>query len=203
MRKATRIRPCNDGTCEVELSSGLVARIDECDAEKVSLFSWFCSSTHCSRTFYARGRMQGVRGAGWYMHRVILCFPVMSVDHINGNGLDNRRCNLRLATHAQNCRNLQGRNVKKTSQYKGVHASHGKWAAQIRYNRKLLNIGWFEDERIAAGAYDVASKRLHGEFGLTNLSRSLLPASVESLVHGRIDKFLGLSVREVASCPQH
>jgi hypothetical protein len=160
-------RPIGDGICEVPLSQGKVALIDECDAPKIALCNWHASTTPNSTTFYAKGRLVHPRIAS-HMHRAILCFPVMDVDHINGNGLDNRRCNLRLCEPQQNMCNIRPR-ANKTSRFRGVwRYSSTRWQAAIRVNRTLINLGMFTSEERAAAAYDIASELLHGRFGVRN-----------------------------------
>lgn len=108
------------------------------------------------------------------------------VDHINRNSLDNRRANLRVATHLQNARNRVKINKKCSSIYKGVCWSkhHKKWAAQINVRRKSIHLGYFKDELDGAKCYDEAAKKYHDEFaclnfpprdkrGLKNLIKSL------------------------------
>ena len=98
------------------------------------------------------------------MHRVILGLPTgdpRHVDHANGDGLDNRRVNLRLASMTENARNQRVR--LHSSQYKGVSAfrrTH-RWTAAI-------HLGYFLTERAAAEAYDDAARRLFGEFARCN-----------------------------------
>jgi len=108
------------------------------------------------------------------MHRLIMDPPRgYVVDHINGDGLDNRRANLRLATHAQNGRNR--RKIKKgISKYKGVswEESTGKWRALIHVDRKKISLGCYKDEVTAAKVYDKAAKKYHGEFARLNFPRT-------------------------------
>lgn len=89
-------------------------------------------------------------------------------DHRNGNGLDNRRKNLRPCTHAQNCRNAKPRSV--SSKYKGVGWSrvHNKWRARIRVDGILKSLGVFTEEAQAARAYDRAAAEYFGEFARLN-----------------------------------
>lgn len=98
------------------------------------------------------------------------------VDHINHNGLDNRKANLRLATAAQNARNRQKCKSKKTSKYKGVcwHKRDKKWTGRILVNSKSIALGYFEDEKEAARAYDRAARKYYGEYAEPNFER--LPA---------------------------
>ncbi len=92
------------------------------------------------------------------MHAVILRPPPGRVaDHINHNGLDNRRANLRIATLAQNARNCRQNKKGKSSKYRGVwhNKQNKKWRATIVFNRKRRQIGYFKKETDAAKAYDV------------------------------------------------
>src|ERR1043165_3940616 len=85
------------------------------------------------------------------------------VDHIDGNGLNNRRSNLRLATYAQSSMN-RGRNIKNSSGYKGVDLKDGKWRAEIQVSRKKVYLGRFSTPEEAYAAYCEAAKKYHGEF---------------------------------------
>ena len=93
------------------------------------------------------------------------------VDHINGNGLDNRRANLRVCTHQQNIFNQQKRKDKCSSKYKGVCWSkrNKSWLAQIRFNYKLIYLGYYKNEDDAGLAYNEKAKELFGEFARLNI----------------------------------
>lgn len=98
-------RPIGDGICELPLWCGRVALIDEADAERVAVCNWHSSTNGRNDTFYVKGRPFRTResqGQLVRLHRLILCFPLLQVDHINHDGLDNRRCNLRLVTQSEN-----------------------------------------------------------------------------------------------------
>jgi hypothetical protein len=102
------------------------------------------------------------------MHRVILNTPDgMKTDHINNDKLDNRRCNLRVCTDAQNMRN-RGKQANNTSGYKGVFWSipAGRWRAQIRLNRKSIHLGLFYSKEEAYEKYKKAEKEYFGEFAI-------------------------------------
>ncbi len=103
------------------------------------------------------------------MHRQIMNAPKgIEVDHINSNGLDNRRSNLRLANRSENMRNICATS-RNTSGFKGVtwHKAHSKWQAQITLNRKTYYLGLRETPAEAHALYCEASKKLHGEFSRT------------------------------------
>lgn len=110
------------------------------------------------------------------MHRMIMnASKGFVVDHINHNGLDNRKANLRLVTNAQNSYNRPCFKKKGSpSQYKGVYWSKrdNKWQVQISCKGKVKTIGQFKDEIQAAKAYDKAAKKYHGEFAYLNFSQT-------------------------------
>jgi len=91
------------------------------------------------------------------------------VDHIDRDGLNNRKSNLRLCTNAENIRNA-GKRGKGFSKYKGVsrHTRGKKWTAVIQLNKKTYFLGYFENEIDAARAYDKKAKELHGQFACLN-----------------------------------
>lgn len=93
------------------------------------------------------------------------------IDHINGDGLDCRKVNLRPCNHAENMRN-RARHKNNKSGYKGVYWREfcGKFAGQITCNGKREHLGYFTDKILAARAYDDAAKRLFGEFARLNFS---------------------------------
>ncbi len=96
-------------------------------------------------------------------------FPVLLIDHINGDGFDNRFCNLRESNYAQNGHNV-GTNKSNTSGYKGVYWSkqNKKWQVNIKCQNKNFRVGQFSDVKDAARAYNEAALRLHGAFAKIN-----------------------------------
>lgn len=152
---------------EIPLHGGLVAIVDDGD-EWVEQFAWHPWLSGSRRTIYARhGRR---RPEGGYenvvMHRLILGTD-QHVDHRDGDGLNNRRSNLRLANHSQNGANAPKRLGTK-SRYKGVSTHRDRWRAQIRVQRKYVHLGMFADEADAARAYDLAALEAFGEFARLN-----------------------------------
>jgi len=96
------------------------------------------------------------------------------INHINHNGLDNRKANLRFATIQQNTWNQRKSRGNYNSRYKGVawSKSRKKWRARITCNGKVTYIGYFDDEKAAAMAYDVRAKELFGDYAVLNLPSS-------------------------------
>ncbi len=94
------------------------------------------------------------------------------VDHINGDGLDNRKDNLRIVTIAENNYNKRKSKNVRSSQYKGVSIDKrtNRWRAIIYYKYRKINLGMFGDEIDAARAYDEAANELFGEFAKLNFS---------------------------------
>jgi hypothetical protein len=140
--------------------------IDKDDYELVKNYSWNCYGGY-ARTFFKKngGKLKSIS-----MHRLILNKPNnTNIDHINGNGLDNRRSNLRLASVQQNgCNRKVGSN--NTSSYKGVifHKRDKKYQSSIKYKGKRSYLGYYNNAEDAAKAYDEAAKKLFGEFARLN-----------------------------------
>lgn len=151
----------------VTLTQGLEAVIDAQDAHLVEGRNWHAIKA-CSGLYYAMSNPSRSLGRRkkLSLHGVIMP-PVdgMEIDHINGNGLDNRRPNLRLATSSQQNMNtrLRGNN---RSGYRGVsyHTSVGYWRAVIWANGKEFFLGYYKTPEEAHVAYCGAAERLHGEF---------------------------------------
>jgi len=157
---------------KIPLTQGRFAIVDDDIFEGLSACKW-----HVKRgpnTFYA-GCIMNRRpdGATTLMHRLIMnAQKGQQVDHIDGNGLNNIKSNLRFCTSTQNKQN--GRSYKNsTSKYKGVswHRSGQKWQARIRLNGKQVYIGVFNDEAEAARAYDCKAEKLFGEFARLNFKK--------------------------------
>jgi hypothetical protein len=154
----------------IPLTQGKYAIVDPDDFERLNKHKWYAAKD--TNTFYAvRKKRVGKKYISHGMQRQILQPPVhLFVDHINHNGLDNRKANLRLATCAQNAYNRKQFRKGKTSKYTGVSwiKQIKKWRVIICYKRKNMHIGYFEDEIQAAKAYDKAAKKFHGEFASLN-----------------------------------
>jgi hypothetical protein len=148
----------------IPLTKGKVAIVDAADYDWLSSFKW--AANQKPGGIYA---CRHVKRKNIFMHRMIMNAPVGKfVDHIDRNGLNNRRCNLRLCSFAENIRNAVG--WGKTSRYKGVakRKKDKKWISSIRYNNKFHYLGYFENETDAAKAYDKMARKFFGEFAYLN-----------------------------------
>ena len=149
----------------IALTQGKSAIVDDEDYERLSAFRWYAMRC-CKRWYAVRKITIGKRRQrkSW-MHREVLKTPDGNfTDHINGNGLDNRRANLREANHSQNQAN-RGPNSNNKSGFKGVYRRFGKWKAQITVNRRKIHIGHFTELSDAVAAYSQAARQHFGEYG--------------------------------------
>ena len=152
---------------EIPLTQGKVAIIDEADWPLVSGFGWYAVKDR--NIWYAQAntsRKEGPRRTV-RMHRLLLGLTdqKIKIDHRDGNGLNNRRANLRTCTHTQNLRN-RGAQANNKCGFKGVswHKQHGMWRAQIQVSGRQKHLGYFPTHEAAYAAYCAAAAELHGEF---------------------------------------
>jgi len=156
----------------IPLTQGKYAIVDPDDYWRLSKHKWYAAKMN--GCFYAVRGIVTKDGKRRHLpiHRCIIKVPDnMFVDHINHNGLDNRKANLRPATRAQNGRNrVKYKKRTYTSKYKGVswHPGNKPWRAHIQSNQKLLSLGSFHHELQAARAYDRAAKKYHRQFASLN-----------------------------------
>lgn len=150
-------------------SSTNVTFVIDCVDSDLSTISW--NSIKDNNTYYIR---RTVRRNTIWIHRVILermigreLLVSERVDHIDGNGLNNKRDNLRLATHMQNMANQRIRS-NNTTGYKGVTKTKNKYRSRIGYNGKDIHIGIYDTPELAAIAYNNAACIYFGEFAQLN-----------------------------------
>ena len=152
-------------TKQITLSQKKVALVDDEDFQNLSQWKWYASKD--GNTFYAARNDRSLFSRKTIvMHRVIMSAPnELQVDHINGNGLDNRKLNLRLVTPHQNNLN-KGRSKHNTSGYPGVswHKGERKWQAYIQVNEKPIFLGKFVLKDDAIKARQEAELIYFGEF---------------------------------------
>lgn len=155
---------------EIPLTRDKVAIIDDEDYERINQHKWYAYKS--KRTFYAQ-RRDGKKIL--WMHRIIINpSPDEQIDHINGDGLDNRKSNLRIATQHQNTMNCRKRAIHRgkppSSKYKGVSKckTTGHWIVQLGFNGSYIWGGTYLTEIEAAKAYDIKAKELFGIYAKTN-----------------------------------
>lgn len=156
------------------------ALVDEQDYEELSKYNWQLSHGYAQR--HLTNAECEARGIGYKtcvrMHNEILGEKVgeQDTDHINSNGLDNRRSNLRRCTTGQNCawarkQLYYGRPDRlTTSQYKGVsfRSDRKRWTAYVGTGQKRQHLGCYATEEAAAAAYNRAARKTYGEFARLN-----------------------------------
>jgi hypothetical protein len=154
----------------IPLTRGYFAIVDDQDYEELSKHKWHANIKSNNRVYPIRYDAKLKRVA---MHKDVLNhFDGSDVDHINGNTLDNRLCNLRICTRSQNTQNANKKS-NNTSGYKGVswHSHTKKWQVQLCANGKYISVGYFDDKIEAAKAYDNAAIKYHGEFSRLNFPK--------------------------------
>lgn len=162
---------------EIPLTQGKVALVDDEDYERLMQHKWCAHRPSGSRVFYAIAHVRiGPRRYGKLrMHRLLVDAPLgMEVDHRNGNGLDNRKVNLRMASSTENKRNVPPVSVNTTG-FKGVSRRDGKWRARIWNQGRQQELGVFATAEEAAKAYDTKACELFGEFAWLNFPSRRLP----------------------------
>jgi len=153
------------------LTQGEFALVDEEDFVRLRQHVWTLTRSKHLKYGYRQSWESGGVVNNVRLHREVLRLPVGGphVDHINGNGLDNRKSNLRVATQKQNSRN-QKLSAANTSGFKGVywHPLSQRWSAKIKVNGKVVSLGTHADPKDAAAAYNTAAKQYFGEFARLN-----------------------------------
>lgn len=150
---------------EIKLTKGFVALVDDDDYEYLNQFKWCIKTWEKSRTQYA-ARYKKIDGKYKVipMHRMIMNTPIgMEVDHRDGNGLNNQKCNLRNCTHSDNMRNRKSSRTG-TSKYLGVSFAKIRGYEYITAHCGKINLGYFKTEELAAKAYKDYAELIYGEF---------------------------------------
>lgn len=167
------IMECGHKTCPlleitlIPLSQGKYAIVDTEDYDGLNKRKW-CFQKGTTTCYAVRNGKIGDKHVTLRMHRLILDIPKgMDTDHRNHNGLDNRKCNLRLCSRAENqCNRLPTRGC--ASRFKGVSQNGAGWQARIHKNNKRIQLGTYKSEIDAAKAYNDKAKELFGEFARLN-----------------------------------
>jgi hypothetical protein len=149
---------------EIELTQGKITLVDDEDYEYLNQWKW--STKKHRLTYYATrseyiGKEGGVsKKRNFLMHRIILNANEGDIiDHINGDGWDNRKENLRFVTNRENCQN---KHARKTSAYVGVswRKREKKWESHVRDKDETIHLGYFKSESDAAAAYGWACEEI-------------------------------------------
>ncbi len=166
-RKGNKILFQDDNIVVLDIGKGYSTTVDADDYPKIQNHTWRVQLG--KNTCYCIGHSCEV--ASWpnlRLHRMIMNVSgVVSIDHIDSDGLNNRKSNLRLCTGGQNIQNSR-RRKDNSSGYKGVHLHGHKWQARIVKDNKRVSIGQFHTPEEAALAYDLAAREHYGEFARTN-----------------------------------
>ncbi len=168
----------------IKLTQNKYAVVDDENYQWLNQYKWRIQDNHT--TYYARrniiiqnpNKQKNIKRKRKiiYMHRIILEKKLGRqleksefTDHINGDGLDNRECNLRLCTSQQN--KMNQKKTRGSSMYKGVRwvKRDKKWRTTIQFNKKKIHLGIFQDEAEAALAYNEAALKYFGEFARLNI----------------------------------
>jgi hypothetical protein len=133
-----------------------IAFVDDNDYELASKYGWFYRRSSLVEYAVTYSVFNGTK-RWFYLHQLIMgtIDSKNKVDHKNRNGLDNQRCNLRIACHSDNMKNR--RKHRGTSNYTGVSLHFGQWLSRININGKQKYLGWFKSEIEAAKAYNTAA----------------------------------------------
>ncbi len=150
----------------IELTQGKSAWVSDCDYERVMKYKWYLAKR--GRLNYAASHIDGKLTM---LHRYILKPPPgYDTDHEDGNGLDNRRENIRNCTRQENSRNQQPQ-LNCSSRYKGVYKNNQKtkWCAEVKVDGRYEHLGSFDNEDDAAVAYNRAASLRFGKFARLNV----------------------------------
>lgn len=160
----------DDGSRFIELANGRLCRVDAEDFDYLNNWWWSEHKRPAGLSYAIRAAVHGQTK----MHRLILearglIGPRDLIDHCNGDGLDNRKQNLRKATHAQNMRNRKLPEHNTTGFYGLMRSpTEGKWLVRIREGGKSFYYGTYSDQIEAACAYNVAAVKHFGEYARLN-----------------------------------
>lgn len=179
--RARPLTPTGENVKQIPLTNGFYAYVDAADYEWLNRWHWRAYSIGYAAR-YEKGKMI-------YMHRQIMQPPPgRIVDHINGNGYDNTRANMRNITRQQNAYN-NGKHIVTASIYKGVSyiKRRHQWCARIHSGKGHLHLGYFDTEAEAARAYDRGAVGVFGEFARLNFPEEW-PPQRRARVHAQWQK---------------
>jgi hypothetical protein len=147
---------------KIKLTQGKYTTVDDEDFVSLNKYKWY--ATKKFKTYYAVRSLKN--GSKIQMHRVILNTPEnMETDHVDGDGLNNQKNNLRACTHSENQSN-KSKYVNNTTGYKGLSwcERNKKWLVRISVNKKRFYLGHFKSKKEASEVYNIACLKKHGKF---------------------------------------
>ncbi len=160
----------------IDIGEGQYTIVEPRDYYWIGKYKWILMGTKYNLYAVREAKIGPKETKRVYLHREIMKFPKRKfVDHRNGDGLDNRRENLRLATQAQNNYNRRKTSKKTLSQFRGISFDKNSpaWVGCIHYKGKRINLGRFKNEIDAAHAYDRAAKKYHKDFAKLNFPKEI------------------------------
>jgi hypothetical protein len=169
----------------IPITKGYSVKIDNEDFEKVNQYKWYPvfsgNNIYAATSLYLGGGTKNKKTKGLLMHRLIMDTSTgLQVDHIDRNGLNNQKTNLRNCTHAQNMANRGKNKNNVASKYKGIsyikycswkdktYLRRKPWVAHMTIKGKFIPLGCYSTPEEAAKAYDKKSIELFGDFAWTN-----------------------------------
>jgi hypothetical protein len=163
---------------KIKLTQGMYAMVDDEDFDNLNSHKWSARKDHDRDCFYAVCQAKQIKKnrKTLLMHRLILKTPSkIQVDHIDGNGLNNQKSNIRNCNRSQNQMNRINQ-ANNTSGYKGVtwNSHVGSWQAQLKVGGKQLYLGCHKNILNAAVAYNDAAIKHFGEFARLNIIHSII-----------------------------
>lgn len=181
-------------------SDGKFVIVDDDDYEWLNQWKWY----YHKDGYASRGERKDGKYRKILMHREVIHTPSdMHTDHVNGDGLDNRKSNLRICTRLENMHNRRPQRDS-SSKYKGVYYSKRSecWGAYITVNGKRINLGYFNTEEDAARVVDRAAIEYHGDFARLNFPNDnpLLFSPRKRNYDGRSSKYRGVSWKKDNKC---
>lgn len=160
---------------EIQLTKGYVALVDDEDYDSLMRWKWTAKESKHTVYAYRKYRKDGKQYT-ITMHRQIMGNPFgAEVDHIDRDGLNNQRENLRIATHRQNAYNATPQANKHGFRGVYLHRKSGLWQSQITAKGRKISLGYHKTPEDAARAYDAAAREHHGEFATLNFPEAVIP----------------------------